>query len=149
MTELSTERMTQVIVFHDKSHKFITDPQAALIFQASAATGSKFITTPNLGMITFSSIAKVVTVEDFYTQYPQYRVEASRDTFKELYGDFNQQIRYPVKDSLELMKKGFIQFKMYGTKEYTIEHELLKALPQKMTYEEAETEFKDFMKKKL
>lgn len=146
MTELSTESLNQVIVFHDKSHKFITTGQANLILQASVQTGSKVITTPNLGMITFSSIAKIISIDDFYTQYPEHRPEAPRDTFKELYGDINQQVRQPTERAKELLKKGFIQFKVYGNPEYTTKHEILNALPQRMTQEEAEKDFEDFLK---
>lgn len=74
MNEVSTNPITQVIIFHDGSKKFITEPQASLIFQVSAGQ-TKSITTPNLGMITFSSIAKIISIDDFYEQYPEQRPE--------------------------------------------------------------------------
>ncbi len=74
MTELSTNPITHVIVFHDKSKKFITEAQSNLIFQASCGT-SKSITTPQLGLITFSAIAKIIELKEFYDQYPDERPE--------------------------------------------------------------------------
>jgi hypothetical protein len=72
MTQLTTNPVTQVIIFHDSSRKMITEPQANLIFQASAGQ-NKSITTPQLGMITFSAIAKIISLNDFYEQYPDER----------------------------------------------------------------------------
>lgn len=69
---LSNTVYDHVIVFVDKSTKFITESQSALILQASCST-AKQITTPALGMITFSSIAKILKVADFYDQYPDKR----------------------------------------------------------------------------
>ena len=125
MNQLSTEIKNQVIVFHDKSHKFITQAQASLIFQASG-TNAKSITTPALGMITFSAIAKVMSIDDFYTEYPQHREEQPRDLFKEMYS--NQQIRQPSTRAGELIKKGFIDYKISRNK----------------TYEQALKEFNEF-----
>jgi len=145
MSELSTDLMTQVIVFHDGSHKMITEAQAALIFQASAGTDKKSITTPKLGMITFSSIAKVISLEDFYTQYPDKRPEAPRETFTEEHKLLNQ-VRQPTQKAMELMKKGFIQQRMYGNPSYTREQELLDFSEPRMTREEAEKELIYFNK---
>lgn len=69
MTSLINNPFTQVIIFHDGSKKFITEDQAVEIMRASGSQ-LKSITTPKLGMISFSSIAKIITLKDFYDQYP-------------------------------------------------------------------------------
>ena len=124
MNELTTEKKTQVIVFHDGSYKFITDQQAALIFQAST-TSAKSITTFNLGFIQFSAIAKVISVNDFYIQYPEKREEQSRDMFSGLYSEYaqgNQQIRQPAPRARELMLQGMRQtFRDMGKNEMEVE----------------------------
>jgi len=80
MTQVSANPITQVIIFHDGARKFITESQSALIFQGSAGT-NKSITTPQLGLITFSSIARIISLNDFYEQFPDERPE-TRPEFK-------------------------------------------------------------------
>jgi hypothetical protein len=144
---LSTEIRDCVLLFHDKTYKFITKTQEDA-FYAQSVTIAKGIKIDGK-FVAFSSVSRTMELEDFYMSYPEHRPEAPRDTFKELYGDVNQQIRYPVKDALDLMKKGFIQFKMYGNPEYTRNHEALKVLPERMIHAEAEAEFVDFMKSRV
>lgn len=134
---LTTDVKTHVIVFHDKSRKHITKEQANFIFQASATSTVPAITTPQLGRITFSSIAKIITIDDFYEQYPNERPEKPYNTFEENYPEYskgNQQIRKPTERAKELMKKGFVG---YFTKE------------RGLSQEQAENNFKDFISQKV
>ena len=111
----------QVIVFHDKSTKFVSEKEAELVFQASAQTSQKMIRLSDGSTIAFSSIAKIQSDIDYYNDNPDKRPPSTYNQFEELYGDTaNQQIRKPTKQAKELMKQGFIKAKMemYGkTKE--------------------------------
>lgn len=95
MNELSSNPITQVIIFHDGSKKFITESQASLIMQSSNGQ-NKSITTPNLGMISFSSIAKVITLKEYYEQYPdqvpEYRKETNLNELPKQYETLEQQL---------------------------------------------------------
>lgn len=147
MSEITPHTLTQVIVYHDGTFKMISEPQASLIFQASTQTDSKSIVTQNLGLVVFSSIAKIISVKDFYEQYPQHRPETPRD-FTPEYKLLNQ-VRQPTKEALDLMKKGFIQQRMYGNASYTREQELLEFNEPRMTKEQAEKELKEFKVKSI
>lgn len=106
MTQLATNVNNQVMIFHDGSKRFITDSQASLIFQASCGT-NKSITTPQLGMITFSSIAKIISIEDFYDQYPEERPEYRpewKETPVEPYKSVQDQIQ-----ANEAMRSGVVK----------------------------------------
>ncbi len=87
MNELSTQVQDHVIIFHDGARKFITKQQAALLFQ----NPSKTITTPQLGFISMPSIARIIEIEEFYSQFPderpEYRPEFKpepRETYKSI-----------------------------------------------------------------
>ena len=69
MNEVSNNVLTHIVIFHDGSKKHINESQASLLFQASTGN-KKSITTPQLGMITFSSISKILEIKDYYEQYP-------------------------------------------------------------------------------
>lgn len=111
MNELSTP-MSHVIVFHDGSHKYITAQQASLIFQASAS--AKTITTPQLGLISIPSIAKIVEIDDFYEQYPDKRPE-SRPEWKEPREEYKSIEQQALAD--ESRRNGLVK----GIKEYIAE----------------------------
>jgi hypothetical protein len=65
---LTTEVKTNVIIFHDKSKKMITNTQAQIIFKESGTEKKSILIDGSL--ITFSSISKVLTLEEFYNEYP-------------------------------------------------------------------------------
>ncbi len=126
MTQISTDLKTSVIIFHDKSRKFITKAQESLIFQASGSS-AKSITTPALGMITFSAIAKVMDIKDFYDEYPDERPE-TREEWKE-----TKEEHIPIEKMAELSKeklKGLLK----GLKQY-LDEELAKGITPKHALE--------------
>jgi hypothetical protein len=71
---ISTEVFSNVIIFHDGSRKFITEEQYTYLLEQQSL-GHKSITTPKLGYIAYSSIAKIPEILDFYNQYPDERPE--------------------------------------------------------------------------
>lgn len=54
-----------------------------------------------------------------------------------------------TQEAMDLMKKGFIQQRVYGTKYYEKETELLTFAKERMSSEEAEKQFKEFKVKSL
>ncbi len=111
MTLPTTQKFNSVIVYHDGSRKFITKPQEDLIFGAMNA-GNKNIITPLLGQITFSAIAKVLSLSDFYDQYPDEMPE-TRNTFDEVYPEYSRggsgQVRTPTENARKLMIEGALK----------------------------------------
>ncbi len=107
----TTQVFDSVIVYHDGSRKFITKAQEALIFGAMNA-GNKNIITPLLGQITFSAIAKVLAIKDFYDQYPD-EMPDTRNTFDENYPEYsrggNDQVRTPTENARKLMIEGALK----------------------------------------
>jgi hypothetical protein len=71
MNKITTENKTHVIIFVDKSKKHITEKEAELIFQKSA-TGLKGILI-NGNAIMFSGISKILSLAEYYEQYPDQR----------------------------------------------------------------------------
>lgn len=71
MNQLSTDVKNQVIIFHDKSKKFVTKQQAEVVINQSttAAKGIKI----DGSFIGFSSISKILSLQEFYNQYPDER----------------------------------------------------------------------------
>lgn len=70
-----------VLMFHDKSHKLITETQ----FYAIIAPYSDPNTTKiQIGVSFYSkaSIAKILTLEEFYTEYPTQRPEPRVNQFE-------------------------------------------------------------------
>jgi hypothetical protein len=62
---------THVVIFHDKSKKFISQAAHDAIWNMSSTGSEKLRLGDN--MISFSSIAKILTLKEFYTQYPDER----------------------------------------------------------------------------
>lgn len=99
----------QYIIYHDKSHELAEDKIADLIWAKSAA-GMKGVEIAGKKYI-FSSIAKILKEDDYFTQYPEKRPPEIRDQFEDVYGaQGNQQIRQPTVKAKELMKQGFFQY---------------------------------------
>ena len=65
---LTTEVNNQVIIFHDGSRLFVTDKQVEKITE-QIQLGQKGIWI-NKNYYTFSSISKIISLKDFYDQYP-------------------------------------------------------------------------------
>lgn len=74
---LNPNPLSHVIIFHDGSKKMITEAQSHLIFQASS--NQKSISTPQLGLINFSAIAKIISLADYYDQYPENVPEPAKE----------------------------------------------------------------------
>lgn len=101
----------QYIIYHDKSVAEVSDKVADAVWRKSCE-GSKGVEINNKKYI-FSSIAKILFEEDYYSQYPHKRPTEIRNQVEELYGDMeSQQIRKPSKLAGKLMKQGFIQARM-------------------------------------
>lgn len=119
MNELSNDTMSYVIVGHDGSHRFITEAQYNLIFQVSS-TDAKSVTTPQLGQLFFSSIAKIPPIKDFYEMYPDKRPQEPQYTYKNEIKLLDQ-VRQPTKKAMELMVKGFVNQRRIKNPNYTLE----------------------------
>ena len=111
MNKLSIKVEEQsVIVFHDKSKKWVTKAQAEHIFNASCEPGQKGILIDG-SFYTFSSISKILSLKDFYDQFPDERPAETRNQFEEQYGSLgNQQIRKPTGRAKELMLSGLATY---------------------------------------
>jgi hypothetical protein len=114
MNKLSTKVDEQsVIVFHDKSKKWVTKAQAEHIFNASCEPGQKGILIDG-SFYTFSAISKILSLKDFYDQFPDERPAETRNQFEDVYGSVgNQQIRKPTGRAKEMMVEGFIKQRMH------------------------------------
>ncbi len=66
MNELSTEIKTHVIIFHDKSKRFITEKT----YNRICACTTPVFNSPETASITLSSIAKIPSLALFYEDYP-------------------------------------------------------------------------------
>jgi len=112
---------THVIIFHDKSKKFISKEVFDNIWKLSTSGQDKFKSGENI--IAFSSIAKILTTEEFYNQYPQEREAQIATSYKNFNGlGFRGVIaNATVKNALESIIKGmesFIESARYqGSKE--------------------------------
>jgi len=67
--QLSTEIMTHVIVFHDKSRRFITQKTYDRLMDCP----DLIFDSPETGGISQSSIAKVPPIDKYYEDYPHER----------------------------------------------------------------------------
>lgn len=96
MTQLSTEVKNTVIIFHDGSRKFITNRQADIVISQSttAAKGIKI----DGSFIAFSSISKILTLQEFYNEYPDERPpETQNKVFTTPAGDMLDRVISPLK----------------------------------------------------
>jgi hypothetical protein len=72
MNELSTQSKSHVIIFTDKSKKFISQLSYDDIMSQSAGDSGGIDIGGNY--IRFQSIAKILTIDEFYKQYPEEKV---------------------------------------------------------------------------
>jgi|TARA_R100000501_G_C2589266_1_gene89862 hypothetical protein len=66
---ISTEVRDCVIIFHDGAKQFVSAAQAETILRQSTQPGARGITV-NASYISFGSISKILTIEEFYSQFP-------------------------------------------------------------------------------
>jgi len=109
--ELSTKVEEQsIIVFYDKSKKWVTRAQAEYLFNASCEPNKKGVKIDG-SFYTFSSISKILSLKDFYDQFPDERPVTTVDHFKDNYGHLgNQQTRKPTKNALKQMLSGLATY---------------------------------------
>lgn len=67
MNELTKHEPQSVIVFFDGTRKFISTKQADALFQLSTKQQQFMV---DGGMYKFSAISKIITLEEFYRQFP-------------------------------------------------------------------------------
>lgn len=97
------------------------------------------------GYVGLNSIAELVNEDKYFEAYPDKRPPENRDNLNAEYRKIDQ-VRKPTKMAMDLMKKGFIQQRVYGNSSYTREQELLDFATPRMTKEEAEKELIHFNK---
>ncbi len=101
---ITTEVKSVVVRFFDGSKIFITKEQEKALWQMST-TEAKKIKIDGQGY-SFSSIDKILSLDEYYDQYPKERPEPPPTYFKV---DSSQQIRNPSNKARERMKEGFIR----------------------------------------
>lgn len=72
MNEISNEVKYAVIIFHDKSHKFITQDQYHGIIMAQSNPNIKNIKLGD-NLYYLGGINKILNIEEFYDEYPDKR----------------------------------------------------------------------------
>ena len=72
MNEITTQVKSHVIIFTDKSKKFISQLSYDDIMSQSAGDSGGIEIVDNY--IRFQSIAKILTIDEFYKQYPEEKV---------------------------------------------------------------------------
>lgn len=77
----------KTIIFHDGATKEITREQEQAIIQDSCSTKKHIVIGGDL--ISFSSISRIVSTEDYYNQHPNKRPQYENYTFSEA-DEFNQ-----------------------------------------------------------
>ena len=132
-TILTDDLDKSVIIFNNKSKKWITKKQADFILQQSCLPNQKKVLVDGL-FYNFTSISKIINEKEFYEQFPEERKIKeipclNNPNIYDLEG--NQQIRIPTKRAREQMKEGFI----------------VKRVQLGDTKEIAEKKFDDFIKK--
>ncbi len=105
----STSVIENVIIFHDGSKEFITKKQADQLVQQSS--GGLKGATFNGNYIAFSAIAKILTAQKFYEQYPDESppVRAEYQTSHEEY--------LPIARTIE-QRKGMLNGAMKGLEQF-------------------------------
>jgi len=128
--QLSTELKTNVIIFHDKSKVFITNQQKDLCYSEVASRSGKIIIDGQ--MYSLSNMAKVLSIEDFYQQYPEER-PPERKEFD------NEEVIPMTPEQVKNMRKGL----MIGLKRYIDEQKAQGKEPKtaKIIYERKLTNF--------
>ena len=119
--------MQYIILFHDNSTKEISEKIGKILTEKMENPNNMQGVNINGSFYKFSSIAKILTLNDYYQQYPDQRPETIKEWTYPIEG--NQQIRKPTTRARELMKQGFVQY-----------HK-----EQGRTDEEAEQKWKDFI----
>ena len=79
----NVKKETNVIIFNDGSRKWTTEWVAKNIIESSTTKKQEHILLDGQ-LIRFSSIAKLLTGEEYYSQYPKEQTEPSLPTIKEL-----------------------------------------------------------------
>jgi hypothetical protein len=92
-----------VVIFHDKSKLFITAKEASNIFKQSGENQEKIILHGS--MYSFSSIQKILTIEEFYKEYPLQAPPKEKDITP-----YVSKIQHPTQKAKELLLKGLKQF---------------------------------------
>ena len=98
---LTTEVKTFVLVFHDKTKKHITSSQAEAFIKDSSTDKKSILIDGNL--INFSSVAKLLTIEEYNTEYPL-------DNPPVYNQEYVSQIQHPTNKARGLMLKGLKQY---------------------------------------
>lgn len=106
MKNLTNKIKNRVIVFFGKGHKLITQAEEEFFLRAS--NGNAIGTTLSDGAyINFSSVAKIIGVDDFYNEHPELRPHRPEmmDIFKRDRIDIRKFDKYDT-NALELMREG-------------------------------------------
>ncbi len=110
LKNLTNKVKNRVIVFFVKGHKFITQDEEE--FFLGASNGSAIGTTLGDGTyINFSSVAKIIGIDEFYMEHPELRPQDSK--MMDLFDRGNVEVRkfgkYSTK-GLNLMREGLIGY---------------------------------------
>lgn len=110
--ELSTDvRNDAVLVFKDGSHRFIEEKQHKAILASINSDVRGFTVVSTGEYFDYAMVSKVLTLSAFYEQYPQHRLEYTRNDWEEMKKDMeaNQQIRKPCTKQREFMMQGWMK----------------------------------------
>ena len=103
-----------IIVFHDKSRRKVSQRIAEEVMIKSCDQNLQAIKINGV-LYKFSSISKIMRIEQFYIEYPDERPVEVRNQFEDIYGaGGNQQIRHATGKAKELMEKGFVEARIQG-----------------------------------
>lgn len=109
---LTTDPKTSIIIFHDKSNIFISEEQKNTLYSEPVVKSGKIIIDDQ--MYSLSSMSKVLSLDEFYRQYP--------DKAPEYRKEFNVEDVIPMtEEQLRNMRRGV----MKGLKQF-IDEEVAK-----------------------
>ena len=121
----STERKTHVIVFIDRSHKYVPQEKAESLLELSTTNTTGFELNGNY--YDFRGVSKILSYKDFCEEYPE-RVRQERENMPPAYNQIN------FEDSHEqYMKSGdAVRGLIVGLKKYIAENETTGKAEQKL-----------------
>lgn len=127
MNQLSTEREYAVILFHDKSEKYINEREYQSLLKATENPQIKSVSI-NGNLLSLGGINKVLTLEEYYTEYPERKPNAGygQPTSNYNFEDFRseQLSKNGLASMIKGIKKAIAEFRAKG-KEPTKALELL------------------------
>lgn len=104
--ELTKEVREYIVLFIDGSKKFLTKKQFTILMQASGGR-AKGVVMDN-SFIAFSSISKIMELEEYYKQYPDKRPQEYKKMKAEKSEEWTKEKRI---NAMQNMRKGVLKYK--------------------------------------